>query len=193
MRELSVMPAELADARTLREIYSQYIETPITFEYELPSEYQFSHRMASIIGEYPYLICEISGETVGYAYAHRHMERATYQWNAELSIYISRDWVSRGVGRRLYSILLELLKAQGIKNAYAGVTLPNLKSERLHKSMGFRRTGIYLNTGYKCGAWHDVCWFAKQLAPFETWPEPVVRAEALSEELISEIISRGLA
>ncbi len=29
--ELSVRPAELADARILREIYSQYIETPITF------------------------------------------------------------------------------------------------------------------------------------------------------------------
>ena len=30
MRELSVRPARLADAQTLREIYGQYIETPIT-------------------------------------------------------------------------------------------------------------------------------------------------------------------
>lgn len=113
MRELSVRPAELADARTLREIYSQYIETPITFEYELPSEYQFSHRMAGIIGEYPYLICEISGETVGYAYAHRHMERAAYQWNAELSIYISRDWVSRGSGQEALFYSFGAVKGAG--------------------------------------------------------------------------------
>lgn len=82
--------ARLSDAPALLEIYREYIDTPITFEYALPSEDEFKDRIRSISEFFPYLVLEDdSGVIVGYAYAHRHMERAAYQWNAELSIYLS--------------------------------------------------------------------------------------------------------
>ena len=65
---------------------------------------------------------------MGYAYAHRHMEREAYQWNAELSVYLGRPYTSQGIGKRLYCALIELLEKQGVKNVYGGVTLPNVKS-----------------------------------------------------------------
>ena len=61
-------------------IYAQYINTAITFENVLPSEQNFMQRMAEIIGQYPFLVWEESERVVGYAYAHRQMERAAYQW-----------------------------------------------------------------------------------------------------------------
>ncbi len=75
------------------------------------------------------------------------MERAAYQWNAELSIYIRREFVSCGMGRMLYGILMDILKKQGVKNVYGGIALPNRESEGLHESMGFERIGIYSETG----------------------------------------------
>lgn len=128
-------------------IYAQYIETTITFEYTLPTEQAFSERIASISSVYPYLVCEEGGRAVGYAYAHRQMEREAYQWNAELSIYLDPSVTSKGLGRKLYGVLMEVLKLQNIKTVYGVVTQPNLKSEKLHLSMGFTRAGFFPEHG----------------------------------------------
>ena len=70
------------DAAALLRIYAQYIETPITFEYTLPSEEEFARRIRDIQAVYPYLVYIEDGEVLGYAYAHRFQERAAYQWGA---------------------------------------------------------------------------------------------------------------
>ena len=90
------------DAQALLAIYAYYIDTEITFEYELPTEAEFRKRIRTVLEEYPYLIYEDAGNILGYAYAHRHLERAAYQWNVELTVYLHPDVVSRGIGRRLY-------------------------------------------------------------------------------------------
>lgn len=46
------------DSVAILEIYGAYIETPITFECELPTESEFSKRMADISAFYPCLVCE---------------------------------------------------------------------------------------------------------------------------------------
>ena len=140
--------ATVQDSATLLEIYAQYIETPITFECALPTEQAFADRIHRIVQEYPYLVWEDdSGRVLGYAYAHRQMERAAYQWNAELSIYLDRAHTSQGWGKKMYLALMDLLALQGVKTVYGGVTIPNEKSERLHACLGFQRLGTYHNTG----------------------------------------------
>ena len=153
-----------ADSAALLKIYGEYLDTPITFECALPSEAEFAGRIAAVGREYPYLVCLEKGRIVGYAYAHRQAERAAYQWNAELSVYLDRSCTSRGLGRRLYGALIDILRLQGIRTVYGCVTVPNEKSEGLHQALGFRRLGTYRSTGYKCGAWRDVAWFEKPIA-----------------------------
>ena len=80
---MNVRWARPQDSAALLRIYAQYIDTPVTFEYTLPSENEFAARIGAISAEYPYLVCEEDGETLGYAYAHRQAEREAYQWNAE--------------------------------------------------------------------------------------------------------------
>ena len=55
------------DAESLLTIYRQYINTPVTFEYDLPSKKEFTERMEDIILEYPYQVCELCGGSAGYA------------------------------------------------------------------------------------------------------------------------------
>ena len=50
--------AQPEDAKKLLDIYGQYIDTPVTFEYTLPSEQEFAGRIVQIMREYPYLVCE---------------------------------------------------------------------------------------------------------------------------------------
>ena len=79
---MTIRLATASDANTLRNIYAQYIKTPITFEYVLPTNAEFSRRISSILENYPYLVWEEFGTPLGYAYAHRQMDRQAYQWNA---------------------------------------------------------------------------------------------------------------
>ena len=161
------------DTPRLLEIYGQYIHTPITFECVLPTEQEFSERIQNITQNYPYLVCEEQGKLIGYAYAHRQMAREAYQWNAELSIYLDQEYTSQGLGKQLYCALIELLRMQGVRNVYGGVTLPNERSERLHLGLGFHCLGIYRSTGFKCGQWHDVAWFEKAIAVHNQEPSPM--------------------
>ena len=181
--------AEEADAPALLAIYGQYIDTPITFECALPSVESFTERIRSIRAAYPYIVCEEDGRIWGYAYAHRQAERAAYQWNAELSVYLDRSRTGQGLGRRLYTALMEMLRLQGIHTVYALVTVPNEKSEGLHGSMGFRHMGTQRSTGYKDAAWRDVAWFEKQIAPYDPDPAPLAPIGQVPLERLAEILA----
>lgn len=176
------------DAKALLAIYSQYIDTPVTFEYDLPTEEEFAARIRDTIREYPYLVWEDGEKIVGYAYAHRHRERAAYQWNAELSIYLDREYTARGAGKKLYGMLIDILRLQGIRTVYGNVTVPNEKSERLHLSMGFQPAGLWHDAGYKNGAWHDVAWFEKPIAPCGKDPAPFLPVRELPPAKLAEIL-----
>lgn len=181
--------ATSADAAPLLAIYAQYINTPATFECSLPSVQEFGGRISAISASYPYLTIISGGEIAGYAYAHRHMERAAYQWNVELSIYLSAPHVARGLGGRLYGVLFEILKLQNVKAAYAGITIPNPASERLHAAMGFEKAGVFRNAGYKNGRWHDVVWFQKDISEHLANPAPFIPLGDLPAGALHEIIA----
>ena len=122
----TVRLATEADAAGILAVYAPYIRnTAVTFETETPSLDAFRCRMASIIGDYPYLVVEEDGSIVGFAYAHRLGERAAYAWNAELSIYFAPGCTSRGWGSVLFWALIDLLALQGVRNAYSLITVPN--------------------------------------------------------------------
>jgi phosphinothricin acetyltransferase len=84
---------------------------------------------------------------VGYAYAGRHRSRGTYQWSVEVSVYVAENQHRRGVGRALYTSLVECLRLQGFFHAYAGITLPNPASVGLDESLGFQPVGVYKDVG----------------------------------------------
>ena len=154
--------AEVKDAANLLAIYRDYIPTTITFEYETPSEEEFASRVRRVLEEYPYLLWEEEGKVLGYAYAHRAQERAAYQWNAELSVYVAKDAHGRGIGKALYCALLELLEVQGVRNVYGVITGENRKSVEFHRNLGFTEAGVWHRTGFKNGKWLDVVWMEKR-------------------------------
>ena len=127
-----------SDGAALAAIYAPYTETAITYEYPAPTAEEFSARIAAISAHYPFIVCESDGRALGYAYSHRDRERAAYDWDTELSIYFDRAETGRGLGRPLYSALLDLLRLQGYVNIYGTVSAPNPASERLHEKMCIR-------------------------------------------------------
>lgn len=163
------------DAYAVAEIYRAAVEGGVaTFEEEAPDAAEMAARMRQVLERTPWLVAEDGDRVVGYAYAGPHHARPGYRWSVNLSAYVAEGRRGTGIGRRLYDELLVLLRRQRFVNAYAGVTLPNHASQRLHEAIGMRRICVYERVGYKLGAWHDVAWYALRLAePEGTPPEPI--------------------
>lgn len=180
--------AKECDALELLRIYKQYIDTTITFEYVLPSEEEFRRRIREFSEVYPYLVYEEDGKILGYAYAHRAFERAAFQWDAEVSIYLDREIRGRGIGKICYQVLLNILKEQGVITVYSLISTPNPRSEKLHLDMGFELIGVHKNTGFKAGKWCDISWYQLQLNPYSENPVPIKTVHELEQETIREIL-----
>lgn len=182
--------ASESDAETLLGIYAQYIETTITFEYELPSVETFRERIRSIRQDYPYLVWEENGTILGYAYAHRFAERAAYQWSAELSVYLNRSARGRGLGAVLYTALMNLTALQGVHTVYALVTSHNERSDRFHADMGFHIAGTVENAGFKNGRWLGVTYYEKAIRTYDDAPSPLLPVRALEPSAVADILGR---
>lgn len=179
--------AALEDVPALLAIYERYISTTITFEYVLPSREEFARRMRDVSQVYPYLVLEEGGSILGYAYAHPIAQRAAYGWGAELSIYLHPDATGKGLGRRLYQALIDLLRLQGVRTVYGLVASPNSASENLHASLGFHLMGVQQKAGYKNGRWIDLLWFDKAITPYAPEPAPVVPVPALPSAQVQAV------
>jgi phosphinothricin acetyltransferase len=132
-----------ADVDAIAEIYRPIVEsTAISFETSAPDRAEMARRVSDTLESYPWLICEVAGNVVGFAHATRHRVRGAYQWSVDASVYIDEEYRRRGVGRGLYESLFAILAAQGYFNAYAGIALPNPASVALHESVGFEPIGV---------------------------------------------------
>ncbi|MDO4622950.1 MAG: GNAT family N-acetyltransferase [Eubacteriales bacterium] len=182
MTEITIRQAHEEDAERLLEIYAYYIEnTAITYEYEVPSVQAFAGRIAKTLQTYPYLTAETDGTIIGYAYAGRFHERAAYDWCAESSIYIDREYRASGAGRKLYEALEAILRSQNIRNLYACIAVPdaddeylNRNSRNFHAHMGYRFIAEFRHCAFKFGKWYNMIWMEKLLGEHDAPPEPLI-------------------
>jgi L-amino acid N-acyltransferase YncA len=193
--ETRIRLAAPTDGSALAAIYAPIVVGAATsFELDAPDGQEMGRRIARVTARTPWLVCEEQGEVVGYAYASSHRERPAYQWSVEVSAYVRDDFKRRGIGRALYESLFAVLILQGFRNAYAGITLPNAASVRFHEALGFATVGVYHRVGYKLGAWHDVMWLARTLAPHDiSPPKPLSLPELRDEAILSAALASGLS
>jgi L-amino acid N-acyltransferase YncA len=187
----AIRVASAQDAEAIAGIYAPAVtESATSFELTPPSAAEMRRRISTVLEKYPWLVVESSGEVLGYVYATTHRDRPAYRWSVDTAVYIRSDAHRRGIGRALYTALLEILALQGFRNAYAGTTLPNPSSVALHEAMGFKQVGTYRQVGYKMGKWHDVAWFERQLAervldPPEPIPFPALATPGAANSAIA--------
>jgi len=158
--------AEELDAAAIQGIYAPYCESSaVSFETTAPSVEEIGQRIRRISGQFPWIVGDLDGRVLGYAYGSQHSDRAAYQWSVNATIYVSKESHRTGLGRGLYTSLLRILTLQGYYKACGGITLPNPASVGLHEAVGFKPVGVYRGVGYKLGSWHDVGWWQLSLQP----------------------------
>ena len=96
------------DVNEIKEIYNYYIlnsiftfsDTPVTLE-------EMSKKIKSIIPELPWIVYEIEGQILGYAYASRWKSRSAYKHTVETTVYLKPVELNKGIGTLLYSELIK--------------------------------------------------------------------------------------
>ena len=166
---MSIRIAAETDLPQILAIYGPYVEnTTISFEYDVPTMEAFRERFLGITKQFPWLVWEEEGQILGYAYACAPFERAAYRWCAEPSIYLLPQAQGKGIGRKLYEVLHEILIAQGYRLSYAIITSENEASLAFHRSMDYTETAQFPGCGYKFGKVLGVTWMEKTLVSVDT-------------------------
>lgn len=152
------------DATACAAIYAPYVTTTtVSFEEEPPDAAEMARRIAAAQERHAWLVAEDDDGVLGYAYAGSFRARAAYRHTCEVSVYVDQDRRGGGVGRALYTALLDRMVDLGMRLAVGGATMPNDASERLHRALGFEVVGTFRDVGFKQDRWCDVRWFQKRL------------------------------
>lgn len=167
--DISIRSSNPEDAKELLKIYAYYVtDTAISFETEVPSEEEFKLRIEEVLKSYPYIVACKDDEILGYAYLHSFVGRKAYELSAETTIYLNPDKKKMGIGKKLYSVLEDIAKAQNITNLYSCIGYVDKEDEYLnnnsvqfHEHIGFRMVGKFENCGHKFGRWYHMVWMEK--------------------------------
>jgi phosphinothricin acetyltransferase len=168
-----VRPATEADAEALAAIYGDAVLNGFgTFEEEAPSPADMDARRRAIADQgLPYLVAEEGGRVLGFAYAAPFRPRAAYRYTLEDSVYVAPEAKGRGVGRAVLTAVIEACEALGIRQLMAVIgDSGNLGSIGLHRSLGFRQTGVGQSVGFKHGRWVDIVHMQKPLNGGDSLP-----------------------
>lgn len=153
-----------SDINSILEIYNQGIEDRIatletdTKDYTYMKDWLDKHN-----GRYNVIVAEQEGKIVGWASINQYNNRSAYDGVADISVYISREYRGKGIGKRLLSELENIAKENGFHKMVLFTFPFNQLGQRLYKKMGFREVGVFKNQGILDGNFVDVMAMEKLL------------------------------
>jgi phosphinothricin acetyltransferase len=191
--------ATLQDAGAICDIYTPYVlTTAITFDITEPSVEEMSTKIETVLKERPFLVAEKDGEILGFAYASAFRPREAYVHAIETSVYIRQDYKAKGLGRRLYTALEDILRLQHVYTANACISYiepPDeyspATSRLFHERMGYKQCAHIPNCGRKFNRWYGIIWMQKQLAPLPETPEDFIALPSLEKTALESILSNA--
>jgi L-amino acid N-acyltransferase YncA len=89
-------------------------------------------------------------------------DRKVYEGVVEVTIYIGKDQIGKGIGTALMNHLVAESEKAGIWTLYASIFPENTASIRLHKAAGFREIGYRERIGKLDGQWRNTVLFERR-------------------------------
>jgi L-amino acid N-acyltransferase YncA len=156
--------AVAADVPAIGAVYGHAVRSSVaTFDVDDPPDSYWQDKVCSAqLGDHV-LVVEEDATVLGFAYSTAFRPRPAYAHTRETSIYLAPEAVGRGLGRRTYGQLLDLLRADGMHTALAVVAQPNPASTALHEALGFELIGTLREVGRKFDRWVDTRWYQLML------------------------------
>jgi phosphinothricin acetyltransferase len=161
-----IRPSQASDVRRLTAIYAHHVvHGSGSFELIAPDENEMVRRRTAVLDNgQPFLVAEVDGAVMGYAYANLFRPRPAYRYLVENSVYIDHAAQRLSLGRALMAELIQRCEAQGARQMIAVIgDSANLGSIRLHQSLGFEQVGLIRSSGWKHQRWLDTVMMQRPL------------------------------
>jgi len=170
----TLRPSTDGDVPAIAAIYAHHVRTGLaSFEIVPPNEEEIARRRTEVLKRgLPFLVADLVGTVVGYAYASPYRLRPAYRSTLEDSIYIHPDHTRKGIGRLLLEALIADCEAKGYRQMIAIIgDSANAPSIGLHRAFGFEHAGTLRSVGFKFGRWMDTVLMQRPLgAAADTTP-----------------------
>ncbi len=106
---------------------------------------------------FPVVVAEINDKCVGFGMYSEFRFRQAYRFTVEHSVYVSKDYNGKGIGKLLLAELISLAKKQKLHTMIGVIDAENVSSIEFHKKFGFEIAGTIKDSGFKFDRWlHSV-------------------------------------
>ncbi|MDV7142534.1 N-acetyltransferase family protein [Tropicimonas sp. TH_r6] len=164
--DIRVRDSETRDLPAIQAIYEyEVLHGLATFEEVPPDAAELGARRQAILDiGLPYLVAELDGQVLGYAYAGIYRTRPAYRNTIEDSVYVSEAARGRGIGRALLEALIARCETGWRRQMVAVIgNSANRGSVELHRRLGFEEIGTLKAVGFKHGQWVDTVYMQRPL------------------------------
>ncbi|WP_085836834.1 GNAT family N-acetyltransferase [Aquimixticola soesokkakensis] len=161
-----IRDVQTRDIEALRAIMAPVIrETTASFSDEERSPEGWRAMIAARAeADRPFVVAEIDGICAGYAtYDQFRAGNSGYRFTMEHSVYLAPVAQGKGAGRALMHRLEEHARRHDIHSLIAGIDAQNIGSIAFHQALGFEKSGLVAQSGYKFGRWLDLQFMQKFL------------------------------
>jgi L-amino acid N-acyltransferase YncA len=170
-----VRAAVSEDAPAVAAIYAHHVaHGTASFDTAPRSDADMAARIAACAKRgWPFLVAELDGKLVGYAYATQFRDRPAYRTTCENSIYLDPAHLGQGIGTLLLDALIEAATQAGFRQMIAVIGGAEPASVALHARAGFTEAGRMRSVGRKHRRWLDTLYMQRALGPGDSIPPEI--------------------
>lgn len=105
---------------------------------------------------YPIIVADYNGVVIGFGTYGMFREKIGYQYTVEHSVYITEEFIGKGIGSLLLNELIRLAKEKGFHVMIGAIDADNSGSIAFHEKFGFEVCGTIREVGFKFDHWLDL-------------------------------------
>lgn len=158
---VQLRPVAAGDWEAVARIFNHYVEHTFSAYPDRPVDESLFRDRYGTHQEYPFLVAELDGAVVGFAYLAPFHGAGTMRRSATVTYFLDPDHTGVGIGSRLLDRLLGDGCRIGIANFMAHVSSLNDASIRFHLRHGFSECGRFVGVGEKHGRLFDMVWLQR--------------------------------
>jgi phosphinothricin acetyltransferase len=162
---IEIRDATLEDSEAIRAIYNDAVlNTTAVFDY-VAREPQAQRDWLGMKADQklPVLVATADTAVVGYSSFGQFRPWPAFLYCVENAIYIAPDRRGQGIGQKLLTALVAVAAQRGLRSMVAAITAENAASLHLHEKLGFTRTGLIRDSGWKFDRWLDLVFLQRML------------------------------
>ncbi|HYE11537.1 MAG TPA: GNAT family N-acetyltransferase [Patescibacteria group bacterium] len=156
---------DIEHQKSIMKVFNYYIETSTSAfpASTLPEEFYL--KFMEMTKGYPAyaIVNSETHEVVGFCMMRAYNPFSSFNETAEISYFISKDYVGKRIGEQCLKKLESEAKQMGIKHIIAEISSENQQSLGFHNKHGFRTCGSLKNIGNKFERNFDVVYMQKDL------------------------------